>query len=61
MAVMVTQMIAGIRTANIVHLVFSFIDPIYGFVGTYNQIAQVKNKISNKNQFLVSSVNQGNP
>lgn len=45
MAVMVTQMIAGIRTANIVHLVFSFIDPIYGFVGTYNQIAQVnKNK-----------------
>lgn len=42
MAVTITQMTTGIQTANIVHLVFSFIDPIYGFVGTYNQIAQVK-------------------
>lgn len=40
MAVNLSQL-AGTRTANIVHLVFTFVDPIYGFVGTYNRIAQV--------------------
>lgn len=33
--------ISSIRTSNILHIVFCFIDPIYGFVGTYSRITQV--------------------
>ncbi|CAF1010970.1 unnamed protein product [Brachionus calyciflorus] len=34
-------MIANIKTSNILHLVFTIIDPVYAFIGTYSRIAQV--------------------
>ena len=33
--------IGSLETSNILHIVFSFIDPLYGFVGTYSQISQI--------------------
>ncbi|RMZ97692.1 ATP-binding cassette sub-family A member 5-like isoform X2, partial [Brachionus plicatilis] len=33
----------SINLSNTLHLVFTIIDPIYGFVGTYSRIAQVYN------------------
>ncbi|CAF0991135.1 unnamed protein product, partial [Brachionus calyciflorus] len=33
--------IASVNTSNTLHLIFTIIDPVYAFVGTYSRIAQV--------------------
>ena len=34
--------LTSINTSNYVHIFFTLIDPIYGFVGTYNRISNVR-------------------
>ena len=40
MAVNISQL-SGVKTSNKIHLAFTALDPIYGFVGTYSRISQV--------------------
>nr|APD26543.1 ATP-binding cassette transporter subfamily A member 5 X2 protein [Brachionus koreanus] len=33
--------ISSLKTSNILHIVFTLVDPVYAFIGNYNRIAQV--------------------
>ncbi|RNA41260.1 ATP-binding cassette sub-family A member 5-like isoform X1 [Brachionus plicatilis] len=33
--------LSSLRTSNILHIVFTLLDPVYAFIGNYNRIAQV--------------------